>query len=51
MKKRITVDYLVRYGSRLKTETENGAFLLRRVKRFSIKIEDGIVFGYGAVFL
>ena len=27
----------MRYGSRLKTETENGVFLLRCNKRFSIK--------------
>ena len=27
----------MRYGSRLKTETENGIFLLRCEKRFSVK--------------
>ena len=36
-KKRSTVGYLARYGSRLKTETENGVFLLRFGKRFSLK--------------
>ena len=29
--------YLVRCGSRIKTETENGVFLLRRDIRFSLK--------------
>ena len=37
MKNRIMVCYLLRYGSRLKTKTENGVFLLRCNKRFSIK--------------
>ena len=36
-KKRITVGYLMRYGSRLKTEAENGVFLLRFGKRFSLQ--------------
>ena len=36
-KKRSTVGYLVRYGSRLKTETENGVFLQQYGKRFSLK--------------
>ena len=36
-KKRSTVGYLARYGSRLKTETENGVFLQRYGKRFSLK--------------
>ena len=36
-KKRSTVGYLARYGSRLKTETENGVFLQRLGKRFSLK--------------
>jgi hypothetical protein len=31
------VGYLARYGSRLKTETENGVFLQRYGKRFSLK--------------
>ena len=33
-KKRSTVGYLALYGSRLKTETENGVFLQRYGKRF-----------------
>ena len=36
-KKRSTVGYLARYGSRLKTETENGVFLLLFGERFSLK--------------
>ena len=36
-KKRSTVGYLARYGSRIKTETENGVFLQRYGKRFSLK--------------
>ena len=36
-KKRSTVGYLARFGSRLKTETENGVFLQRYGKRFSLK--------------
>ena len=38
-KKRSTVGYLARYGSRIKTETENGVFLQRYGKRFSLKTE------------
>ena len=34
---RSTVGYLARYGLRLKTETENGVFLLRCDKCFSLK--------------
>ena len=47
-KKRTKVGYLARYGSLLKTETENGVFLLRFGKRFSLKTENGTVLGYGA---
>ena len=36
-KKRSTVGYLARYGSWLKAETENGVFLQRFGKRFSLK--------------
>ena len=32
-----TVGYLVRFGSRFKTETENNVFLLQFGKRFSLK--------------
>ena len=43
-KKRSTVGFLAQDGSRLKTETENGIFLLR----FSKKTENCTVLGYGA---
>ena len=49
-KKRSTVGYLARYGSRLKAETENGVFLPWFGKRFK-KTENGTVLGYGAAVL
>jgi hypothetical protein len=48
MKKRSTVGYLGRSGSRLKTETENGLFLQRYGKRFSLKNAKRYGLGYGA---
>ena len=38
------VVYLARYGLRLKTETENGVFLLRFGKRFSLKKRETVRF-------
>ena len=47
-KKRSTVGYLARYGSRLKTETENGVFCNGTVNASLKKTENGTVLGYGA---
>ena len=49
-KKRSTVSFLERYGSRLKTSTEKGVFLQRFGKRFFLKTENGTVLGYGTAF-
>ncbi len=49
MKKQSTVGYFARYGSRIKTETENGVFLQRYGKRFSFK--NGKRYGFRLRFL